>query len=699
MFMKNRNFLLSFILSISVFLTSNQVYSQASYDTAATYIGNIGLQITNVGTTGRPNVRTNPTGVPSMRYPINSGIEHLFEAGLWIGALVNGQTLVSTAALDAASGYSTGAAGFEFTGITEISQKSSLPNSPLFSGNAVSHQDYNVRFTDSNIVIPGTSIIIGDHTQPLGAVVNLETYAWNFNFADFFVILNHKITNNSNTRWDSVYIGYWSDLVVRNVNITQDAGTNFFNKGGGGYLDTFNAVYAYQVNGDDADFTRSYGASQIHGVLYKGEYFSPKNANYLNTKGYTPPTVEANFWNFRSFDGSDFGTPSNDLERYAKMKKGLTFDIPQGPNGILAQAGNKIQLISIGPIPSVEPGETVDFVLALVCAKQIPDGASTREDTELARTQLLENLNWSRRTFLGEDFNGNGVLDEGEDLNGNGVLNRYILPEPPATPKMKIIPDNKKVTVYWDGNALESTDPISRVKDFEGFNIYITNPGNDLDQNLSEDLKLVATFDSSNNETGVNNGFKAIELPEPIFFEGDTTPYRFKYEFQNLLNGWQYLVVVTSFDKGDTTFNLTSLESTKTAAVSCFPGTTTSSDFETNPIGVYPNPYRTSAAWDGATSRTKKIYFTNLPPRAEITIYTQAGELVATLQHNSSDYVGQNADWFSRYSSRNVEMSGGEHAWDILSSNKQAVSQGLYLFSVRNLDNNEVFQGTFTILK
>jgi hypothetical protein len=39
-----------------------------------------------------------------MEYPTNSGIEHLFEGGIWIGALVNGQVAVSTASLDAPEG-------------------------------------------------------------------------------------------------------------------------------------------------------------------------------------------------------------------------------------------------------------------------------------------------------------------------------------------------------------------------------------------------------------------------------------------------------------------------------------------------------------------------------------------------------------------------------------------------------------------
>lgn len=77
------------------------------------------------------------------------------------------------------------------------------------------------------MVVPGTLITIADHTQPLNADVHLETYAWNYSFADYFVIFNYSITNSSPNVWDSVWCGMWSDIVVRNVNVSTDFGSAF----------------------------------------------------------------------------------------------------------------------------------------------------------------------------------------------------------------------------------------------------------------------------------------------------------------------------------------------------------------------------------------------------------------------------------------------------------------------------------------
>ena len=82
-------------------------------------------------------------------------------------------------------------------------------------------------FSDQNIIIPGTAITINEHTQPLNAQVHLESYAWNFSFADYFVILRYTITNSGTSTWENVRTGLWSDMVVRNVNVNTDFGSAF----------------------------------------------------------------------------------------------------------------------------------------------------------------------------------------------------------------------------------------------------------------------------------------------------------------------------------------------------------------------------------------------------------------------------------------------------------------------------------------
>ncbi|MDW8392767.1 MAG: hypothetical protein RMK52_00820 [Chitinophagales bacterium] len=666
--------------------------AQQSFDRQTINIGNLGFSVTNVGTIGRPDRVNDPGGPPSMEYPINSGIEHLFEGGLWIGALVDGQTAVSTAAVDAPTGYRAGSAGFEFSSEVGkfIRQRSTLPYSDFFSLDAVSHQDMVMEFTDAYTIIPGTSIPISEHLLPLGASVHLEAYAWNYSFADYFVILNYTITNASNKPWDSVWVGMWTDLVVRNVFVATDNGTAFFSHGGGGYLDSLTAVYAWDVDGDPG-YTNSYGASQFLGILWRDQFLHPVNAQQVVASGYPAPQVHANFWNFRKFDGSQFGAPADDVQRYQKLRKGLDFTDPT----LVAQLqspSNRIQLLSAGPIVQVLPGESFMYVAAMVCARQLQGGV----DDAQSRSELLEHLGWSRRTFLGEDANENGSLDEGEDLIANGKLDRFILPEPPASPRVRVVASDRSITLYWDAGAEASVDPISKRLDFEGYRIYRSNIGDDI-KNISS-LQLIAQWDKPGNSVGYNNGFEVIRLDEPVWFEGDTTAYRYRFDLNGLLNGWQYVVVVTAFDEGDARLGLSPLESSFTVnTFRVWPG---SSSAENGGIGVYPNPYRQSAAWDGPSAQSRKIWFYNLPPQCEITIFTLSGEVVAVLQHDSQ-YRGEDIRWFEQFGG-NVQQrvfSGGEHAWDLLTTSRQAVTQGVYLFSVRDLQTGKVHQGQFVILR
>ena len=212
---------------------------------------------------------------------------------------------------------------------------------------------------------------------------------------------------------------------------------------------------------------------------------------------------------------------------------------------------------------------------------------------------------------------------------------------------------------------------------------------------------MIAQWDSAGNDIGFNNGFDAVKLSQPVSFPGDSIQYFYKYEMKDMLNGWQYLFVVTAFDKGDKTLQIPSLESSYTQNEKhVFTGTTPHELSESNKVGVYPNPYYTTAAWDAQGSRGKKIYFYNLPQDCELIIYTLSGDVVAKIKHHADTYRGEDIQWFQRISdpSKNV-MSGGEHAWDLLTESKTQIQQGVYLFSVRDLNTGAVQEGKFAIMK
>lgn len=682
----------------AVLLLAAQASGQAPdvYQEQVTSAGNIAATISNLGLIGNSfSGSFNVQGFPSCEYPANSGIEHIFEGGLWVGGIIDGQIAVSTAAVDDATGYSTGKSGFEFTSKAGLAERSSLFDSPFFTPDATSHQDFTSSFTDTALsIFTGTATVpINEHLTPLGLRVDFRSYNWNFPFANFFVILNFRITNLNSVPIDSVYAGYWVDGVVRNVNITPPGGSAFFNKGGNGYEDSLRMGYEFDATGD-IGYTDSYVATKYLGAELNG--------GCISSPGYQ---VHFNSWQFRNSADPLYFFPINDLQKYGKMREGLN-RLPTWPSiqAQLSSPNNRSNLISAGPFPRLNPGEFIDVAFAIVCARRVFDGLPAAANTPAQRANLIQNAGWAQTAYDGEDANGNCLLDPGEDRDGNGRITRFILPAPPDIPSMRVVAADQRIEVYWADNSEASVDPISKQADFQGYRLYKTAIGFDVQntRDILGSLKLAGQWDLPGDGNSFDTGFEGIRLAEPKRFEGDTVAYRYRYVFENTANGWQHAVALTAYDSGDEVNNLPPLESAPLAALRrVFPGKPANTGYANGDPFVYPNPYYARADWEGASrfEEDRKLVFANLPARCEVRIYTLAGDLVDVFEHDEA-YKGSDIRWFGTYADpANSEFSGGEHAWDLLSADTQILARGLYLFAVTDRDSGEKKLGKFVVIK
>ncbi len=671
-------------------------------DSKYTTTGNIGITISNYGTFGDGFREQTPVNQPSCVYPKGSGIEHLFVGGLWVGAISPTGIHVSTAAFNTPRLSTGGSVNFEYTSSADASdrvlERSSIPENKYFSVDAISHQDLVADFTDTNTTVPGTSIQIPYHT-PLGLAVHMETYAWNYPFADAFVIFNYTIKNVGQDTLKDAYVGLWADMVVRNTNITPPrVGSPFYLHAGAGYIDNDSTklMYCYDYDGDPG-FTDSYVAMVFLGVDsyqsdtdYRGEMFR-------------------NWWLFSGGDSDEDRPPSDEGSRYQRMKESITNSYFN--SNIFQKPGNRMNLLSTGPFREIPPDSSLNVVFAIVCGKKAGVQPSTIDD-DRAKQYLLQNTRWAYRAYYGEDANKNGVMDYAgtdstEDVNGNGKLDRYILPTPPAAPYLKAIPENSRVTLLWDDRSERSIDLITKKKDFEGYRVYRSFIGADRSSNgITSNMGLIKEYDRTDG-LFYDTGLDSVRLPEPVieFVENengqiDTITYRYKLMIDNLHNGWQYAFSVTAFDSGDVSLNLGSLESSRLQNLQIVsPGTAARNAQTVGGIGVYPNPYRANALWDGTFERERKLYFYNLPKNAEIRIYTLAGDLVDEFVHHGEEYSGEDIKWYSQFSFGNTVFPGGEHAWDLVSKYDQAIATGLYVFTVKDLDSSDIFHGKFLVIK
>ena len=676
-----------------------------------TTVGNLGLTITNFGILGNGwNLMEDGSIHPSCQYKqqteiAREQIEHFSYAGLWVGGIVNGERRVSTSIVDGV--FEAGNEGFELFAETPILIQSSISSTTqdsmaqYYSPNAISHQDMFADFKDYG-TSASDNMGIPNH-NPLGIEIHLESYSWNYSYADAFVILNYTFKNASSDTIRDIYAGIWADPSVANFNYT-----DYYTPGGGftwyDNLDGFdesediagfnrNIAYQYDADGDDGWAESYLGISILGGSI---------PMKYLKTNYYQ--------WVWTNSNNSDYpaySMPIDDNERYEKMSS----SVPKGTGpdytseGYPASENSWLFLISAGPTGSIANADTTSWILApgdscsiafTVACGLWADGFSG--DSPGRRNNLYVNYDWAQKAYDGEDKNRNNILDEGEDTNDNLKIDRYILPAPPPVPNMHVEIESKKVTLYWQNNAEFFLDPISQEADFEGYRIYGARKTDN--ESLGE-FSLLLEADKEN-DIGYNTGFSMIEIRnnygEPDSININNTYYHYKFENSEIKDGWLNYYAITAYDRGDPNANLESLESSiYSNRVYVYPGESASTEDQwPDEPTVYPNPYRGQALWDGYGSRNKMIWFRNLPEEAEIRIFSLAGDLVDVIQHDES-YKGQDINNIDER--KNPLMSGGEHAWDLITMYDQATASGLYLFTVEDKNSGKIKEGKFLIIK
>ena len=92
-------------------------------------------------------------------------------------------------------------------------------------------------------------------------------------------------------------------------------------------------------------------------------------------------------------------------------------------------------------------------------------------------------------------------------------------------------------------------------------------------------------------------------------------------------------------------------------------------------IRIVPNPYNINdplLITYGYTDQ-RNITFYNLPPFCTITIYTENGDLVRTIDHNDP-------------------LGTGSEPWDMLTSSQQVINSGIYIAVFKKPDGELSYQ-------
>ncbi len=628
--------------------------AQVAYRVRITENNLVGLTTTNYGFFGNNFVSRSP----SFEYPLGTGYEHLVRGGLWIGGLTQysgtGEALrVTTAAVDGSQG-SASASGTEFTPAgNQIIERSKLTNSPVYSPDAVSEQDYVTDFND----FPAKSTVTGgeDH-EPLGVHIDQQSYNWSFSRFANFVAVRFKITNVG-PPLRNVWVGLYTELASgpKNAYSTWPPSSS-----SGGSLGSWYNKKKMDYYPDARLLTEHYCRSWASPPESCEDEVCPARVG-VKLLGVSPDTVANKqiTMYLANYEPGDT-TRNEDFERHNLMSTGRITP----PDSLLpgessdGGANDPVSLLAVGPFDEILPDSSVYVDFAFV-------GGADDIDVQA-------NAAFAQLAF---DFN-------------------YVIPSPPPSPRLAIVPVDEGLDLYWDRSSEVAGDPTSPAPggiDFEGYRVYLGRERGGLD--------LVAQYDRPDT-VGFDTGLGEVALPDSVAIDG--VYYHYRKRIVGLKTGFKYFAAVTAYDIGDD--QIESLESGVTQNLAQAVPAPSPDESAGRKVTVFPNPYKVEAQWDaGRLVRDHYLWFANLPQRCTIRIYTLSGDLVKNIDFDGATYDGSSARGLYDPSSEAAigapQLSGSLYAWDMITEQGQAVASGLYLFSVKDDATGELQRGKFLVVK
>ncbi len=373
-------------------------------------------------------------------------------------------------------------------------------------------------------------------------------------------------------------------------------------------------------------------------------------------------------------------------------------------------------------------GKTVQFVdISGVTRQYTYEGPDEGEGDGVL--QAAEDINAFRPTFVDYTFN-NELFDQGD-----GVAD-FQGPPPPPVPVIEYEVTEEDLILLWGKLPSEDpayVDPFSRLQDFEGYRIYVSNNGQEntfsfLAQYDIVDFAYYSERDSlmsvpvitDNPDTldpTIVDRYGTVGYLQPVgpnvgmdAIFASASSYTYRVPNANPMVPRYYCI--TAYDYGDPFSGTEQLETAKTANMLYMAPSGT----PRKKPGVVPNPYRadqnytnrhmqvlfesdtTFVSWENRDDGTsdffpqtdRRIYFYNLPRQCLIRIFTVSGDLVQIVDHNV--HGNRISTWSSDYA----------EVWDLNSRNQQQVVSGLYLFSVEDMtpeNKGHIDVGKFVIIR
>jgi hypothetical protein len=409
-------------------------------------VGNLQMNVTNWGFFGSlPKSRYPMADQPSAQWPAGSGIDYLYAAGIWVGAISQGIPTVSTGYPETEFYPPQDARGDIYVAAEGVfggdrppgpsdDDLDSLYNEDWLNGwdddmdgridedyQAIGKQMFSCFYTDDQIA---AQQVFPEHT-PMGIEIRQESYQWGEDGLNDFVGVRYYVKNASMNYLSGVYIGIYADV---------DAGPREY---GSYHMDDqvgyFEGIWCVQE--EDAEVP----VNTYVGYVYDGDGDNGKTPGYFGIAlmGYPvliyygdgkgkydfqwyidPGTRSFRLSTFRVFRGlqpfEHGGEPTNDYERYEVLSSGRKDDNSTTANDY------KI-LMAVGPF-SIEPGETQYVDFAFVCGDGLED--------------MLDHAAIAQLVYQGCFYDADNDPDTGVDGRETMIIGPYddFMPDPCNSP-------------------------------------------------------------------------------------------------------------------------------------------------------------------------------------------------------------------------------------------------------------------------
>ncbi len=380
-------------------------------------VGRLLLNVTNWGLLGsRYSVPSSYSDAPSGRWPGSAGVNHLWCAGLWVGAMVDGDPHVSTGQ------YASELRATEAPEDTIYRLAWAAPNAVRYpltpsdddADGAEDEDPFNGRDDDGDGATDEDAAGVGnqhfrcelddlhaggdypDHV-PLGLAVVQQSYQWSHDAVADIVGFDFTVRNVGTQLLEDVYVGMLSDFDIDDPQggpgeMTDDRVGSFRGEVANEQGELVPVSVGYAFEGEGATVSGYMGWVVID--------------HPLDPQGEVAP-VEVGMRSFQIFQGiasyPQGGDPSNDDERYHALSRTQSDVASIHPNDYRV-------LVSTGPFAHLTPGEEMTVSFALVAGADLE--------------ALLENSADAVTLFRGLAFDRDGVPE-----NGAEFVVRWLGPE------------------------------------------------------------------------------------------------------------------------------------------------------------------------------------------------------------------------------------------------------------------------------